>query len=222
MWGLLTRAWLCASTLSIPRLYGMFTKSIPWFQEETLCDGSEFTKCYRPYNAEFLDKTADAARIVVQVTLIITIIICLICFKWRSAASAFIYLEIIVQLATMFYPNSNRSFASTYLICIEYGTYFLVYYCGSMRSFYFIMIAMTFAIFFNSHVAYNEPFTAGAIGFKISSALVGVIVATFIVTGIDILAILHHKLQLSNKENIRMLDGMHEGLLVLNKAKNSN
>ena len=39
------------------------------------------------------------------------------------------------------------------------------------------------------------------------------------VTGIDVMAILHMRLKLTNTENIRMLDGMHEGLLVLNKSK---
>ena len=41
-------------------------------------------------------------------------------------------------------------------------------------------------------------------------------------TGIDIMAILHKRLQLANSENIKMLDGMHEGLLVLNKPRLSN
>ena len=31
MWALLTRAWVVAAMMNLPRLVGMFTKSIPWF-----------------------------------------------------------------------------------------------------------------------------------------------------------------------------------------------
>ena len=37
------------------------------------------------------------------------------------------------------------------------------------------------------------------------------------VIGIDLIAKLHIRLQQTNADNIRMLNGMHEGLLVLNK-----
>ena len=81
------------------------------------------------------------------------------------------------------------------------------------------MVAMIFAIFFNSHVAYLEPVTAGSIAVKVASAVGVLVIVSFAVVVIDIVAILHKKLQLANQQNIKMLDGMHEGLLILNKAK---
>ena len=95
----------------------------------------------------------------------------------------------MVQLASLFYPNSNRAFSSTYFICMEYGTYFYVYYCGSMRSCYMIMSAMIFAIFFNSNIAYLEPVTAAKIAYNLVSALGILVIVSFQVVGIDLLAI---------------------------------
>ena len=42
------------------------------------------------------------------------------------------------------------------------------------------------------------------------------LIATFLVF-IEILTLSHAKLNTANKENIRMLDGMHEGLIILKK-----
>ena len=54
---------------------------------------------------------------------------------------------------------------------------------------------------------------------NIFSAVFVTLIVSVYVTGIDIMANLHMRLELTNTENIRMLDGMHEGLLVLNKSK---
>ena len=135
----------------------MLTMSIAWFQDEKVCDGIEFSKCYRPYNRDLLDATAEPARIIVQVLTVLTVIICILCFKYRSLASTFIYLECLSQIAVLFYPNSNRAWASSYFIYIEYCMYCIFYYCGSMRSFYLVFASMFFATFFNRNIAYLEP-----------------------------------------------------------------
>ena len=78
------------------RFAAMFLKNVPWFQDEKVCDGTEFINCYRPYNEQVLDMTATSARIVVQAIIIIGVIICFLCCKWRSLARSFIYLEVII------------------------------------------------------------------------------------------------------------------------------
>ena len=219
MYGLLTRAWIIACLLTPARLYGMLTMTIPWFMEQKICSGSELTYCYRPYNEKVLDATADSARIIVQVLIGLSVILCFLSYKWRRIARAFIYIEILLNLATLFYPNSNRAWSSTYHLCIEYGSYFLVFYCGSMRSCYFMMASMVFTIFFNSHVAYLEPIKVAKVLYSIFSAITICIIFVFVATGIDIMAMLHNQIQLTNSEQIKMLDGMHEGLIIINKPK---
>ena len=96
MWGLLTRAWVFSCMITPSRLYGMLTMTIPWFEMQQLCDSGQFTKCYRPYNENVLDATADFARIIVQVLTVTNVILCLFCYRWRSMAQAFIYIEIFI------------------------------------------------------------------------------------------------------------------------------
>ena len=183
-----------ASFNNTGRLYGMLTMSISWFQDEKVCDGIEFSKCYRPYNRDLLDATAEPARIIVQVLTVLMVIICILCFKYRSLAGAFIYIEFIIQTAALFYPNSNRSWATDYFIGTEYLLYTTHYYCGSVCSFYYVMAALTFATFFNRHVAYLEPIDGVTIAIKIGS-LVGIFfVGAYMVTYIDRIALLHKQL----------------------------
>ena len=96
MWGLETRAWITAVGIYLGRLLGLITTSIPWFQEEQLCDGSELDKCYKPYNEAILDSTSQIARIIVQVLTVVSAILCLLCFKWRHLAGWFIYIEMVI------------------------------------------------------------------------------------------------------------------------------
>ena len=96
MWGLETRAWIVAIGIYIGRITGMLTLSIPWFQEEKLCDDTGFEKCYKPYNEAVLDSTSQIARIIVQVLTIVGAILCLLCLKWRHLAGWFIYIEMFI------------------------------------------------------------------------------------------------------------------------------
>ena len=179
----------------------MLTKSISWFREEKVCDDldfSDFITCYRPYNKNLLDATAPYARIIVQVLTVLVLILCVLCYKIRSLARTFIFLEIFVQATTMFYPNSNRAWAGDSVITIESVSYIAIYYCGSMRSFYLAMAHMTFALFFNRHVAYLEPLKGSEIAGKIILISSFFFVFAFMVTGIDNMAKMHKQLKLTN------------------------
>ena len=96
MWGLETRAWIVAIFTYTGRFAGMLALSIPWFQEEKLCDVTGFENCYKPYNEAVLDSTSQIARIIVQVLTIVGTILCLLCFKWRHLAGWFIYIEMFI------------------------------------------------------------------------------------------------------------------------------
>ena len=89
-----------------------------------------------------------------QAVTIVGVIVSVLSYWFRGLARYFLYLEMLIGIATLFYPNSNRSFSNTYFIAIEYGSYILAFYCGSMRSVYFALLTMIFAMFFNDHVAY--------------------------------------------------------------------
>ena len=191
MWGLLTRSWIMASVNNFYRLHGMFRKAIPWFQHETVCDGNVFEKCYKPYNTDVLDETAEYARIIVQVLTVFVTIISFLSYKYRSLARALIYLEVTAQVACLFYPNSSRAWANDGRIEIEFISYFVLYYCGSVRSFWFCMAALVFSMYFNSFVAYQYLFNFDKGVSKFVRFVAMFFLMAYMVIGIDNVAKLH-------------------------------
>lgn len=85
------------------RLLG-WTRGIHWFTDYPKCGADVTSDCVSPYNEEFVDPIKESVRKVLASLIIISALFCVICFKKRSLANAFMVIECLVQISVVFVP----------------------------------------------------------------------------------------------------------------------
>ena len=93
--------------------------------------------------------------------IIISLILCICCYKWRVVASTFLYMEICIRFCAVFIPNaSNEGHTDVYLTMVSI-IMFMSFYCDRLGHLIVATLHLAFAIFFGVHVVYKEEITAG-------------------------------------------------------------
>ena len=99
------------------------------------------------------------------------------------------------------------------------GQRFLVFYCDQISHIYFLIPSTAFYLFYSENVIYQNPLTIGVVLYNIF--LVLVIFVSACLCGIVIIYIsqLHSALEYTNKKHVKLMHGMHEGLIILDSTQ---
>lgn len=80
--------------MSFQRLLLWIFQSGAWYTDnETECTAGVTDDCIRSYKKDLLDVTEQHARLFMKGVLVLSVVMCIMCYKWREIANAFIYLE---------------------------------------------------------------------------------------------------------------------------------
>ena len=142
-------------------------------------------------------------------------VLCLLCFKWRRIGSYLVYTEMLINVASLFYPNTRNSNATFFSYRNVNIALFATGYCGQVTSIYFLTLTMIVQSYLGLNVIYLKPVEAISILVGIYYALSFLIQLTFLHAALSYISELQRQQNLANEEQIKLLNGMHEGLLIL-------
>ena len=96
---------------------------------------------------------------------------------------------------------------------------FLCYYCNNGSLIIFMIFAQLFLQFYVLGEIFEHPMTPYNISIIILYCIASFVIYTMLAQLIIQIGRLHSKLKTAICENTKLLDGMHEGLLILSKDK---
>ena len=106
IWALQTRAWGFFSSFTIVRFWQMVRSEGAWFQDEPKCSTENYYDCLGPYNEKLIDPILQYSRNTLTVLMILSAILCIICYKKRDLANSFMVLECLIRTVVIFKPNT--------------------------------------------------------------------------------------------------------------------
>ena len=143
------------------------------------------------------------------------VILDLFCIKYRHLANIFLYLECLTRLIVTFMPNYASYEYDDIGYIVLFVLTFLMFYNDDGKQIFCSTLTMAWHMFFALFVAYKRPYILIEIFFNL-----GLVLGYFflqIIIGMIIVHIskIHSSLFLANEENVKLLNGMHEGVLIL-------
>ena len=204
-------------------MLALATGSGAWFAREEQCKNDGIiTQCFGPYNKEVLDKTETVARFIITALAILQVLMVICCFKWRQIGAYLIHLEMAIQLIALFFPNSKSYHENFYSYMLKSIEIAITSYCGQVSVIYLLTVLFMVQIFFGTHVAYMNPLTIVDGIFSVLSILFLMLCLCFTHTTLHYLQNLHTILRSTNEQSQKLLNGMHEGLLILQNPQAIN
>ena len=221
-WALETRAWITACSVTVVRLLLIVSNQGAWFSKEPTCQDGQLLNCIGSYNESILDSTQDIFRVLIKIIVGITAVTCVLCYKWRWLGKSFIYLEMCLHISAMFFPNSKNYHSTFYFNTYEAFANCAALYTNQPITIYMYTFTLIMANFFGTNIAYSKP-----LGFKEVIIYIAAVVFFFLsfscfFTSVNIVIKLLRRLQIVNEENTKLLNNMHEGLLILRKPDQNN
>ena len=231
MWALQTRSWIIQMLYSIMRIQLYVFGNGKWFnfKVEDNCkeyipqltkeDIEEFSgdDCLGPYNNSLLDPYQSQLRVVLLIITVVAFILSIFCYTWRSIGNWFLYIECLTRVMTSLIPNSLTMSEQSFSYTLKYVSIIICFYTDSSNQIIVITLTLAFQLFFVQHFCYLKPFTFVAFFSSLSQIIIFFVCFSF--AGMILLYInyIHEKLDFANEEHIKLLNGMHEGVLIVNE-----
>ena len=150
-----------------------------------------------------------------RVTTIASAIFCILCYPWRHLADYLYIIEITLRFLSIFHLNfTNFDKDITDLIIYSTVTY-LLFTIGYRYEILINLIGGAWASFFGLHVAYARPFTVRDVFMYIILCACNIVFSTIMNLVFLYFGELNNKLRSANLSHVNLLNGMHEGLLIL-------
>ena len=105
-----TRAWISFAGFNIVRIYMLASNIGSWYRRHTDCSDLETAEitpemnCVYIFNSDLMP-TSDFFRWVLICLLMSTMIISILCYKWRNLANLCLYFECVIRTVSWFIPN---------------------------------------------------------------------------------------------------------------------
>ena len=171
--------------------------------------------CVYRYNPD-LWPTVDLFRWILICLLMSTMIISILCYKWRNLANLCLYIECVMRTVSWFIPNSYNETLGPVDLTMNSTIYFLTFYCDRPDHLVFAAVHLAVEIFFGCHYAYmHQVLTIGVFTMDIIMIVTYFVCTAFAGMVLIYLEDLRTTVNETNEENVKLLNGMHEGLLVL-------
>lgn len=171
------------------------------------------------FRQDRVDALRPAVRLITISVILINAAFSIACFRWRWLADYMIFINITLFFITSIIPSKDTNMSEMYIGMIHAIMFVilttdrpsqLVYHAFSHLMFRFVLMP----------VIYKQEVTVTSIGMGLFS-----VTAIFIVNSMLSLAMLyisqmHSRMKSTNIENAKLLDGMHEGLLIVSQSSN--
>ena len=166
LWVLRTRAWVAFTAFAGIRFGELCLGTRGgWYMKQHQCEDRsllcEQDDCLGPYAKELLDPGEDFFRILLIVLTILSIILCVLCYRWRFLANSFVYIEFLIRVTAVMIPN-RTSYQHT---PIQYlwitSVAYICFFCDEIGHIIVLTVLLAFQSFFAVHVIYLKPFNVG-------------------------------------------------------------
>ena len=149
--------------------------------------------------------------------LVIDLIVMIACYKWRWLASTQIYFLLLIRILFVFIPNNASRGLHPFSHCCNSILTFFTHYCCSHINIYVISVVNIFEMSFGYYFAYDRQFGLQEGLLCTFYAIITIMIMVSLSAAFEYFSSLHIHIAFMNVENDKLLNGMHEGLLILNK-----
>ena len=161
-----------------------------------------------------MDPIEDYARFTVKALIIIGVLLDIISMKWRHIADCLLYHECLIRCVALLIRNwyswEQTAIGITMMLVVVYFSQ----YCDSGWQIICLSSALAFQFAFD-FLAYNREVTVVAVLICIAVLIMFTVAVTTVSMVFLHISDVHEKLHFSNEENMKLLNGMHEGILIL-------
>ena len=102
-----------------------------WFGEQRRCDSKIIDNCLGDYNESLLDPTANAFNRILKLLVILSLVLSILCYKWKGIALYFYYLEMLTRLIAVAIPNIAGYKSDEVKLLAVHSSLFICYYTDS-------------------------------------------------------------------------------------------
>ena len=158
-------------------------------------------------------------RVIVETFLVINIIFLTACYRWRWLAKYQIYFVILDRICFAFIPSDEMRGLHPFIFCTNGALLIILTYCGSLLSVYTLIATVYFEMIFVVYYAYDRPIGLADLAMVTSYAIVVMMLILGVAAIIEHVSSLYHRLSSTAVENLKLLNAMHEGLIIFRKPK---
>jgi len=170
------------------------------------------------YNRELMDPIEPYSRTAMNMLVLLGVMMDLFSLKWTYIANYFLYHECLVRMTTIMIPDDYGSHLDMLNVMMRFLVNYSAFYCDTSYSLpiFANTLASAYDMYF-ARCAYNSEFTV------LTNILdIGLVCILFLGQCLFTMFIIyqqhmHAVLARANQQNNQILNGMHEGLLILKK-----
>lgn len=129
-----------------------------------------------------------------------------------------VYFEFITLQVTLVFPAIEQNTTENH-IAVNIMLFCVCFYTGSRAQIFVSTLLHAIIIFLHKHLIYEQEMLMQVVFFKVSLVVAVFLANTFLAIVINYISKLQEIMKVTNFENIKLLDGMHEGLLILSLAE---
>ena len=186
--------------------------------EDPKCEDGQYDNCVGPYNEEILTPNLQRAmRFIANFLPLINIPLLVATYKWRWLGRLQIYIVMIYRVCFALIPSGEMRGLHPFLHCVNGVLLFLMHYCESLVSVYLLTFLMYFEMIFAVYIAYDRHLGMADLAMCTIYAFAALAFILSLSAGIEHVSSLYHRMKFMNQENSKLLNGMHEGLLIISK-----
>ena len=169
------------------------------------------------FKQDTVDQLQPTLEIVAITSIIISAILLLACLKWSKLADYIVYEQMNYQLLLAFLPSDKNNYYDMYSLQVSFQG-FIFTYTDSRAQIIYLCVNQLCWVFLPQYTIYKDPLTPNALTVKISIVFATFVCLSLFAMLLMYIAQLHRRMKNLNCENVKMLDGMHEGLLIVQKS----
>ena len=168
------------------------------------------------FNYDKVVEMQPVIQVIAIVSLIISCILLVAYLKWRRAADFIIYEQMNFQTLLAFIPSDTNNYYNAFAHQVSFQGFMFCYTDSSTQIIYLCLNQLCW-LMLPQYIVYKDAPTAEAILVKIFLNLFQFATLSLFAMLFIYIAMLHKKMRTYNHENVKLLDGMHEGLLIVQK-----
>jgi len=162
-----------------------------------------------------MDPGADFLNYLLRALVFVSLILNLLCFKWRSIASYFFYIESFIRIVATSIPNQAGYDKDEVKLLYVYAALFLNLYTDSGKEIIFSCISYAYCLIFGLPVAYMRPLTIDSCAIYILIIFLYFVFCSVLGMILKLVIDTNQRLLVANESHVKLLNRMHEGLLIL-------
>ena len=211
------RAQIGYGLTNVIRLTQIFYNSGGWFGDVKHCHhhSHKVKNCIEKYNTDLLDPIKTSVLWLLKGMVFLSAFLVILSFFRRPIAKYFFALEVLIRFVAVFHINNSGYNYDEISYVYTFGLIGLMLYCGSGLSIIYSTFVYAFSLVFGIMVAYDRELTNSRmlIFFTCTVAYFGLASCMgMIIVYLEKVSQAKHD---SNQSHIKLLNGMHEGLMIV-------